>query len=522
MVKLGPSASLTPAAASPFMVGTTPNSLAVADFNGDGNPDLAVANQSSNNVTVLMGDGSGGFTPFSASPFPVGAAPDSVAVGDFNGDGKADFAVANFNDGTVTVYLGDGMGGFTATPGSPITVGKQPGTIAVGDFNNDGIQDLVTANTSAGNATILLGDGAGNFTQAASSPFTAAGASAKGVAVGDFNADGTQDLAFADEAFVSGTLPVLIGTGAAGFNAASYSPLSGGYFIDSVVVADFNGDGIPDLAVSSLLFNNVVVLLGSKSGGFTAATGSPFTVGSTPVSLVAGDFNGDGIPDLASANSGGGTVTLLLGNGSAGFTPAVGSPFTVAGASALAVGDFNKDGIEDLAVTNGTTGTVTILLGGQFATTSVLTTTAPATIFVGQSVPLTLTVSETGTPFNPLSGTATFLDGSTALGTATQTGSPYTFSANLAAGNHTLTASYGGGSGASPSTSNPIAILALSRCDTNQDQTTNIADVQLEINEALGMKPAANDLDASGAVNIVDIQIVLNAVNNLGCSAKTM
>jgi probable HAF family extracellular repeat protein len=520
-VKLGPSAALTAAAGSPFMVGSSPNAVAAADFNGDGNPDLAVANEGGNNVTVLMGNGSGGFTPFSASPFAVGAAPASITAGDFNADGKPDFAVANFNDGTVTVYLGNGQGGFTATPGSPITVGKQPSGIAVGDFNNDGIQDLGIANLSDGTLTVLLGDGMGNFTAAPGNPFTAAGASAKSLALADFNSDGTQDLAVADEAFVTGTLPVLIGTGTGGFNAASYSPLPGGDLIDSVVVADFNGDGIPDLAAPSLIFNNVVVLLGNKSGGFTAATGSPFGLGSNPAAIVAGDFNGDGIPDLASAN-GDGTVTLLLGNGLGGFAPAVGSPFTVPGASALAVGDFNKDGIEDLAVTNSGTGTVTVLLGGQFATTSVLTTTSPATIFVGQSVPLTLTVSETGTPFNPLSGTATLLDGTTALGTATQTGSPYTFTANLAAGNHTLTASYGGGSGASASISNSIAILALSPCDINTDQVTNIADVQLAINEALGLKAAANDLDGSGIVNVVDIQIVLNAVNNLGCSAKTM
>ncbi|HEX3745061.1 MAG TPA: FG-GAP-like repeat-containing protein [Bryobacteraceae bacterium] len=519
-VAFGPSGALSAAGGSPFAAGTSPNAMAVADVNGDGNPDLIVANQGSNNLTLLLGDGMGGFTAESGGPIPVGAAPGSVAAGDFNGDGKADIAVANFNDGTVTVLLGDGAGAFTASTGSPFQVGKQPGGVVIGDFNDDGVQDLATANNGDGTTTVLLGDGAGAFTAASGSPFPA-GTSAKALAVGDFNADGVQDLAIADEAFAAGTATVLLGNGGGGFTAASGSPFSAGFLPGSLAVGDFNRDGFPDLAAPSLVFNNVAVLLGTRTGAFTSATGSPFGSGSTPLAVAVGDFNGDGFPDIAVANSGGGSVTLLFGNGIGGFTQALGSPFPAgSGASALAVGDFNKDGIEDLAIANASGGNVTVLLGGTISTTSVLTTSAASTIFVGQAVPLTLTVSDSATPFSPLTGTATLLDGATALGTATQTGSPYTFDAMLSAGTHTLSASYGGGSGSAPSTSNTISIPALSRCDLNQDQATNLTDLNLALSQGLGVSAAANDLNADGAVNVVDVQIVLNAVNLLGCSAS--
>ncbi len=227
-----PAGTLTPAMNSPFAVGASPYSVAVGDFNGDGNPDLAVANVNSNNVTVLLGNGSGGFTPAPGNPFAAGTLPRSVVVGDFNGDGIQDLATANRTSNNVTVLLGNGSGGFTAAPGSPFATGNVPDSVVVGDFNGDGIQDLATANFGSGNVTVLLGNGAGGFTAAAGSPFAA------------------------------GTNP------------------------QSVVVGDFNGDGIQDLAVANSNSNNVTVLLGNGSGGFTAATGSPFAVGTHPQSLL--------------------------------------------------------------------------------------------------------------------------------------------------------------------------------------------------------------------------------------------
>jgi hypothetical protein len=135
-------------------VGTTPGSLVVGDFNGDGHQDLAAAN-ASNNVTVLLGDGLGGFTAAKGSPFAVGTTPVSLVAGDFNGDGRQDLAAAGGN--TVTVLLGDGSGGFTAAARSPFAVGTGPSSLVVGDFNGDGIEDIATANAASSDVTVLLG-----------------------------------------------------------------------------------------------------------------------------------------------------------------------------------------------------------------------------------------------------------------------------------------------------------------------------------------------------------------------------
>jgi FG-GAP-like repeat len=166
------------------------------------------------------------------------------------------------------------LGGFIAAPNTPISAGNEPWSAAVGDFDGDGIQDLAVANFGDGNITVLLGNGLGGFTAASGSPF-----------------------------------------------AADDGPVS-------IMVGDSNGDGVQDLAAANYNGNNVTVLMGNRAGGFSAAAGSPFAVGSGPISLVAGDFNGDGIADLATANFAGNGVTVLLGNGSGGFAAAGDLPVT--------------------------------------------------------------------------------------------------------------------------------------------------------------------------------------------------
>jgi hypothetical protein len=232
------SAQFTPAPGSPVPVGLTPESVAEGDFNGDGKLDLAIVNAASNTVTVLLGNGTGGFTAAPGSPFPVGTGPQFVVVGDFNEDGKPDLAIANAGSDNVTVLLGNGTGGFTAAPGSPLAAGSNPHSVAVGDFNGDGKLDLTIANAGSNNVTVLLGNGTGGFTVAPGSPFPV------------------------------GSTP------------------------ESMAVGDFNGDGKPDLAIANSFGNNVTVLLGNGAGGFTAAPGSPFPAGAVPSSLAVGDFNG--------------------------------------------------------------------------------------------------------------------------------------------------------------------------------------------------------------------------------------
>ncbi len=341
--------------ASSPAVGSRPMSVAVGDFNGDGNLDLAIANYCGygcpSTVSVLLGDGTGNFT-LASSP-AAGDSPESVAVGDFNGDGKLDLAVAN-ETGGVSILLGDGTGNFTLA--SSPAAGNVPTSVAVGDFNGDGKLDLAVADWgsgygSEGAVSVLLGDGTGNFSLASS---TATDVNSDAVAVGDFNGDGKLDLAVANR--TAGTVSILLGDGAGNFTLVS--SLAVGDTPYSVAVGDFSGDGILDLAVSNGEGFTVSVLLGDGTGHFTLAS-SP-VVGHWPVSVAVDDFNGDGKLDLAFANEAS-ACSVFLGDGTGHFTP---GSYMAAGGSpeSVAVGDFNGDGKLDLAIANGGSNTVSILL----------------------------------------------------------------------------------------------------------------------------------------------------------------
>jgi len=240
---------------------------------------------------------------FTAGSTPgVGADPVSIAMGDFNGDGIPDLATLDSNDSTMTVLLGNGDGSFTIMSSS--NVGSFPQSIAVGDFNGDGILDLAISDSGSRNLTILLGNGDGTFTFK-SSPL--AGNGPTFIAVGDFNGDGIPDLATAEND--DGTVKVLLGNGDGTFSSGYVIDLGHG-FPYAMVVGDFNGDGITDLATANSGDNTVTVLLGKGDGSFP--TQSSLDVGSKPGAITVADFDGTGLPGLATANSGDNTVTVLL------------------------------------------------------------------------------------------------------------------------------------------------------------------------------------------------------------------
>jgi VCBS repeat-containing protein len=354
-----------------FAAGDGPVSVAVGDFNGDGKPDLAVANELSSfpsNVSVLLGSATGSFT--GPTNFPVGdfTFPFSVAVGDFNGDGKPDLAVANGLAGNVSVLRGGSGGSFGAPTNFP--AGLTPLSVAVGDFNGDGKPDLAVANADSNNVSVLLGNGTGGFTGPTNFP---AGNHPFSVAVGDFNGDGKPDLAVANE--FSNNVSVLLGNGTGGFTGPTNFPAG----IDplSVAVGDFNGDGKPDLAVANQSPSKVSVLLGNGTGGFTGPTN--FTAGSGPASVAVGDFNGDGKPDLAVANVNDDNVSVLLNNTITNRAPvAADDAYTTAEDTALTVAapgvlgndsDPDGDSLSAVAGSGPSHGTLTLNANGSFVYT---------------------------------------------------------------------------------------------------------------------------------------------------------
>ncbi|MGA9670577.1 MAG: TIGR03118 family protein, partial [Terracidiphilus sp.] len=381
-------------------------SMAVGDFNSDGIPDLAVANEDDDSVTIFLGDGSGAFTPATNSPVVVGVAPASIAMADFNGDGKADLAVANLGDNTVTILLGNGDGTFTHATGSPITVGRGPISIAAGDFSGDGVPDLAVANVTDNTVTILLGNGNGTFTQAAGSPLALIGSSPSSVAIADFNGDGKLDFAVAIVG--PNNVTTFLGNGDGTFTKAAGSPAATGLGPISVAVGDFNRDGIPDLVTANDADVNdnpgtLTILLGDGSGGFTQAGGSPIAAGINPVSVAVADFNGDGIADLVALAANDTTVTILLGHGDGTFMRAAGSPGTVGiFPAAVAVGDFNGDGEADFAETNNPSETNTRTQVSVFISQLTQTATATATGISPVGTGTHLVVAETSFPVDSI------------------------------------------------------------------------------------------------------------------------
>jgi hypothetical protein len=287
------------------VTGQNVNNAVVADFNGDGKLDLAISLPDANEIQVLLGNGDGSFTPLT----PVSAtAVFVIATGDFNNDGKPDLATANPGAESVTILLGNGDGTFTDK--STISISGAPTTIAIGDLNLDGKQDLAVVNGSAQSVTILLGKGNGTFTKLTSQPAT--GVEPLSIAIGDFNGDGNPDLVVSNQndGYPNpGTVTVMLGNGKGAFRSIAASPRTGS-IPDTILVADFNGDGKPDLLTSNAGGNTVSLLLGLGHGTF--ATARSFAVGIDPLGAALGDFNGDGLPDVAVANNTTASVTVLL------------------------------------------------------------------------------------------------------------------------------------------------------------------------------------------------------------------
>jgi len=333
--------------------------VAVGDFDGDGKLDLAVANSGDNTVSVLRGRGDGTFAP--AITYTVGASPEYVVARDVNGDGKPDLVAANSGDNTLSVLLNHGDGTFA--PAVSYAAAANPQVLAAADVNGDGKPDLAVANfgpTGGHTVSVLLNRGDGTFGAAVSYD---AGPGPRSVAAADLTGNGKTDLVVASN--TSGDITVLRGRGDGTF-APPVAYDSGSAQPSIVALGGLDGDGRPDIAVihdtgDSATVDHVSVLRGRGDGTFGSATS--YVTGPRPQDMIVADLAGDGRPDLAVANTRGSTISIYPNNGDGTF----GSPVEIAagaGPHSVAAADLTGDGKLDLIVTNPDSNSVGVLRNG--------------------------------------------------------------------------------------------------------------------------------------------------------------
>jgi len=326
--------------------------MLVADFNRDGKLDLAHSNQNSNTVSVYLGGAAGTFG--AATNIAVGNTPIGLAVGDLNKDNKLDLLVANLSGNSISFLAGNGTGGFATAVDTTGFTG--PEGLGIGDLDGDMNPDVVVGNGGATNVLVLKGNGTGGLTMG--TPVTV-GSAPKYLALLDMNKDGKLDLLVPNQG--SNTISYRPGNGNGTFAAGM--DIAVGTDPYEVVVADVNNDQSLDILFTSSNGNKVGVLLGNGMGAWNAAAGSPFSVGTFPAFMSVIDFNGDGRLDFVTANQSSADLSILAGNGAGGFTPVTGSPFAGGnGPTGVATGDFNGDGLPDLANTNYFANSATIRL----------------------------------------------------------------------------------------------------------------------------------------------------------------
>jgi VCBS repeat protein/HYR domain-containing protein len=353
--------------------GIRPGSVAVADFNGDGIKDLAVANGNSKNVGLLLGNGTGGFgTP---TKLTTGDAPISVAADDLDGNGSADIAVANRLTGDVSVFLNNGTGGFSA--GARYLAGNQPFGIAIGDVDGDHVNDLVVANRVSDSISVLINDGDGVFGHPTDYP---AGDGPFALAVGDLDHDGDRDVVVA--AFEGDQVMVLRNAGGGVFGAPDIYTAGNGP--QGIALGDLREDTHTDIAAANFFSDSASVLFGNGSGLFSAQL--PLGGGDGPKSIALGDVDGDGHLDLAIAASETDTVSILPGDGQGGFGAF--QPFAAGdNPSSIVVAELNGGGLPEVVVADAFGEVVSVLLNQSVPDTTAPTITIPSDMVIDTTSP---------------------------------------------------------------------------------------------------------------------------------------
>jgi len=333
-------------------VGRQPSDVAAADLNSDRRLDIVIAHPGSDDVTILLGDGRGGFRPAPGPRPAVGPMPHLIALGDVNRDGKLDIATAGHDSHDIHVFLGRGDGSFARAPGSPVaalSAGRPHNHgLVFADVNADGVLDIGTSNQNDNSVSVLLGDGSGGFRAAPGSPFRV-GRAPYPLALGDVTGDGKLDVVTPDVR--SNTITVLSGDGTGRFSAAPGSPYGVAFRPYAVALGDLDGDRKPDIVSAHDDITLLTVLLNDGQGRFRPSPGSPVDIGERGGEVVLADFNHDGRLDLATGTAAN-HLAVWLGDGTGRFSAAPGSPFPAPrGPWNLAVADLNDDGEPDLVVT---------------------------------------------------------------------------------------------------------------------------------------------------------------------------
>jgi len=350
-----------------FTVGNHPVALAERDFNGDGLPDLAVANENDNTISILLNGNQGNFTQPTTSPIHLGkneTGPAAIASAALRNptaslpQPASDLIIANSGSDTVSVLLGNGDGTFTEATGSPFTVGKNPSAVVIADFNGDGNLDFAVANKGDSTISVFEGDGTGKFTPFSKSPFalpnvvTATEEGPTAMVRGNFRNQGQPDLAVVNE--TSDTVSILLASGNSSFDGtfteATHSPITVGKTPVAIAAGDLNGDAIPDLAVVNQVDNTITILLDNGDGTFTQPSTSPLSTARTPAGIVIANFTKGATNDLVVTNQGQGTIAIYVGLGAGTFAPRF-ELSTPNAPSAIVSADFNGDGLPDAALT---------------------------------------------------------------------------------------------------------------------------------------------------------------------------
>jgi len=313
--------------------GDTPYGGYAGDFDHDGDLDLAVANEGTDDMAVYINDGAGGYAP--PVKYRAGAVPSPIAAADLDGDTHMDLIVGNTGSSDVSVFLGRGNGSFE--PQSRYATGVNPRGIAPIDLDRNGTLDLLIANRGSSDISLLRNQGDGHFGNEHRRDLVGAGEDA--AAASDVNGDGLEDLIIGF--YSSDQVSVYLASKQGGFSLSS-TAASGGH-VWQMAVGDLNGDGLLDAVTANSSTSTAGVLMAVAPGVLSDAVTYP--VGSFPLSVVLGDPDGDGDLDMLTSNFSGGSYTLYRNDGAGVFGGRYDLPAAIAGSCAVL---YDRDGDGDL------------------------------------------------------------------------------------------------------------------------------------------------------------------------------